>query len=325
MFFRYSLTLLLFIFFGCERLTDFDDKDLQIPPGVPQGLRVYAAYDGAIDLVWLQNVEPGFARYRVYRSINDSLSFYLIDSTSRTYYYDDSLEYDKKYYYYITAINTAGVSSNPSNIVSAVPINLYPPIVPRFLQVYGRNWYDEKYFTLNWQKNFESDVAGYLIFRSDKENFETDSTTLIGFSVDNNYIDNDSSLIIMQEYFYRIKSVDNGGLASNPGNISSDLIHNVTEIIYPSDNSETGYFQNFIIKTLDKPARYKIILQTNQYFGEIWSKEVNSALINDTLLIPFDASFIFPNRTYYWRLITYSKPGIEPNSISPLYNFYLKQ
>lgn len=318
----FSQIIITLFFFGCERPTDLSNNDDGIPPAVPSGLRVYYASDGEIGIEWLHNSEPDMKGYNVFRS-TDSLDFHFIRFTTSDYFLDVSLEYDSAYYYRLAALDFSGKESNPSNIVSAIPVNRYNPTKPRYPVINARNWEGIKSVYLRWEQWFDTDIAGFNIYRSEEPSFTPDSSSLVGFSSITNYNDTSASLETNKSYHYRIKAVDKGGLLSEPGDLISDVIYECPLAIYPPDNSSIEYFSDFKILSLDHPALYKIILQENQYFGEVWSKEFNSVIISDTINILFDYPYLRPNTNYYWRIVTYSKN--EPNSISQLKNFRIVQ
>lgn len=314
------LTFLIPLSSGCSRIVEPEFEDDILPPGVPQGVFIYSAGDGEIIVAWNRSLENDFKEYRVYRSI-DSISFTKIDVTTSDYYWDDSLEYNITYYYQITAADRSGNESKPSKIVSAMPVNKNNPLKPRFVEINGRNWEGEVYIHLNWEKSFDTDVAGYNIYKSESPAFDADSLSLSGFSVSNEFNDTDSGLQLYKKYYYKIRAVDKGGLLSDPTNAVSDMILGTAEGIFPGNNSNVDYFSNFKILTIDIPAKYKIVVQENPFFGEFWSSTFNSSITNDTINVSFNPSYLYAN-TYYWRIITLT--GNKPNSISTLYKFTIK-
>jgi hypothetical protein len=92
------------------------------PPSPPADVRINAA-TGRISLFFPANPEPDIAGYNVYRStdpdapkdrwtkLNDAL-------LTRTTFQDETVESGKKYFYYLTAVDTAGNTSAPSEVVS---------------------------------------------------------------------------------------------------------------------------------------------------------------------------------------------------------------
>ncbi len=319
--------LILPIFFlvisGCERPTSYNQADSGIPPAVPANPVVYAAYDGIIIIYWQSNSEPDLKGYNIYRS-TDSVNFKPIGFSSDNSFEDDSLNYTTRYFYRVTAEDIWNNESMPSKIISAEPLNIYTPYTPAGLSINARNWEGKKSIYLRWNANNESDIAGYKIYRSTTPDFIPDTSTYIGFSSGINYTDS-LNLELYTTYYYSIKAVDLGGLISKASNQASDEILGIPQILFPLNGASTPYFSQFLIKSISKPAEYKIIVQDNQYFGEIWSKDFSTSNVNDTLAVTFDANYIYPNTYYYWRVATFTDGGTNPNSISELYKFIIKQ
>ncbi len=317
------ISLIFFaLFFGCERPTDLSNNDDGIPPAVPSGLRIYYASDGEIGIEWRHNSEPDTKGYNVFRR-TDSTDYKFLGFTSSDYYIDDSLEYSTTYYYCITAIDLSGKESDSTSFVNATPVNRYNPTRPRSTSINARNWEGSKSIFIRWEQWFDTDIAGFNIYRSEDPLFMPDSSTFTAFSTSTNFDDTSSSIEMNKLYYYRIKAVDRGGLISESSDIVSDMIYDSPQLLFPPDNSIVEYFNEFKIFSLTHPATYKIILQENQFLGEVWSKEFNSEIINDTIKILFDYPYLRTNTKYYWRIVTYSKD--EPNSISLLKNFQVIQ
>ncbi|HSD62258.1 MAG TPA: hypothetical protein VLB50_00610 [Ignavibacteriaceae bacterium] len=310
--------LLLGLFYGCERNTPSDITGDNLPPAVPVNVKIYSAYDGEIQIVWHANVEPDLSGYHIYRSI-DSTNFVLMGFSDQNYYLDDSLDYSIKYYYYITSLDVENHESEPSKIVSATPENIYPPFAPRFLTINARNWINDIYIYLTWDPGYETDIAGFNIYRSTIENFNPDSSNLIGFTHNITYSDT-FALSLLTTYYYKIKAVDKGNLQSNPGSQVSDMILPIPDVIYPVGIVKANTL-TFKFIAIPLPTTYKVSLQTNPYFGEFWGKVISSNTINDTISVEFSGSYLDYNVTYYWRVSTYTVDDAHPNSISALYSF----
>ncbi len=320
----YPLLFITAIIAGCERLTSSGNDNDNLPPTVPGGVNIFYSQDGTIGIEWILNNEYDIKSYQVYRSINDSLHFRLIASVYSDYFIDDSLEYDTTYYYYVTALDNDNNESEPSKILSAKPVNINSPRKPAYPEINARNWLDSISIYLNWTSNTEGDISYYEIHRSEVKDFTPGGETLIGTSRTNSYQDK-YDLKLYTYYYYKIIAVDKDKLKSQASDEIYDTIFGVPELLFPSDDSTVSYFNYFKIKAIAMPARYKIVLQTNEYFGEIWTKEFDSDIVNDTISILFDASYIELHKNYYWRIITYSFNNNQPNSISGLYRFSLKE
>ncbi len=311
----------VFIIPGCERNAPTETTGSSLPPAVPTNVKIYSAYDGEIEIVWHANVELDLKGYNVYRS-TDSTRFSLIDFSDQNYYLDDSLDYNIKYFYRITALDLENRESNYSSIVSAVPKNIYKPYAPRFPQINARNWIGEKSVFLTWDPGFETDIAGFYVYRSTMPGFTPDSTNLNGFAPGSSYSDT-SGLSLLTPYFYKIVAVDKGNLLSDPSSEVSDKILPIAGIVSPIGTVKTNVL-TFKFTTLPVTATYEITLQSNPYFGQIWSKVITTSAINDTISVDYDGNYIDYGENYYWRVVTYTNDNSSPNSISPLFNFILQ-
>ncbi len=318
----FALLSLIFSF-GCNRPLDNTQSDTGVPPGVPVGLQVAYATDGTVAIYWQNNSEATLQGYNIYRS-TDSVNFNVINFTNNNYYIDDSLNYNTTYYYRITAIDIWNNESKPTKIVSARPVNNYAPNPPQGFAINARNWDGKLSVYLSWYPNSEGDIKGFNIYKSLSENFTPGDSNLIGFTTGLNFSDT-VNLKLYTTYYYIIKAVDKGGLTSPRSQELNDQIYGVPQIIFPQDNAQTSYFSNFIIRGIAVPANYKIVVQDNQFFSDFWSTSFFSSVVNDTISVNFNPVYINSNTTYYWRVATYSQDQVNPNSISPLYKFTIKQ
>lgn len=324
-----SLTLSLFFLslmaflYGCKRDTSVTEPDTGLPPAVPSGLMVVAAHDGSVLIDWRPNQEANLQGYNLYRGVNDSLSFKKILFTTDSYFLDDSLSYDSTYYYKVSALDDNGKESERSYFVKARPVNINAPLTPSSLEINARNWLDSLSVFLKWQPNSEGDILNYEVYRSETSNFTPSKDNLVGTALGPSFLDK-TGLKPYVNYYYRILAVDKGGLKSNPGSEVSDMILGVPEAIFPKNGSLVDYFDNFVIKAVSIPAHYKIILQSNEYFGEIWSRDFTSSKTNDTILVKLDAVQLNTNTDYYWRIVTFTDDNSEPNSVSALNKFTIR-
>ncbi len=325
-FFRIGLfAFFSLIFFpGCERSTDNDDWNDNLPPAVPGNLFLFKASDGEVIVEWSKNSERDFSHYNIYRAINQSTTFLFLKKTAYNYFYDDSLYYDSTYFYTITSVDKYNMESAASQSISAKPINRYKPNAPRYIDITAQNLIGETSVYLSWEANFETDVKRYMVYRGDAEAFTIDSTKLIGIS--NNIFYNDTSnLQIGKKYFYKITAMDNGGLESSPGAEVSDLILPLGESISPRGEVTIVDRLFFIIAPLNHECTIKIIVQENEYYGELWSSEFNHTGGNDTIRFAASSLYLQRNRNYFWRVVTSSKPSFTANSISKAVQFRIKQ
>ena len=91
------------------------------PPTSPTGLSV-AAGPGRLALFFAANPEPDIAGYLIYRSTdpNARKPWTLLTQSllTRTTFTDENVDPGKTYYYYVLAVDTADLKSQPSEVVS---------------------------------------------------------------------------------------------------------------------------------------------------------------------------------------------------------------
>lgn len=318
----FYLILVVMAFAGCERLTIPVNNSENIPPAVPTNLSIFYASDGEVILNWRSNNESDLLGYNIYKRTNKT-NFVKIDFTANNYYYDLNLDYNETYYYKISAINNDNLESLQSDSVTAQPINRYKPALPKYLAINARNWQGNLSVFLKWRPNYEYDIKQYNIYRGTTQSFEADSLSLTGSS-GNFFYEDTSQLHIGTIYYYKVRAVDKGGLISESSTSVSDEIYPMAELISPINNSLLEYITQFKFLSLPFNATYKLVVQTNEYSGEIWSKTFQSDISNDTINVDFDFYGIEYGTKYYWRVLTYSNNGTDANSISPLATFILK-
>jgi hypothetical protein len=306
---------------ACERPAE-TINDPGIPPVVPTGVRVYYASDGEITIEWQSNAETDVTGYNIYRRTDSTESLKIAYSTDN-YYFDDSLDYNTTYFYKITSVSIWNRESEFSDEVSATPINRYKPQKPLGLQINARNWEGGISIFITWLNSYESDVTGYNVYRSNSSGFTSDSSNFIAFTNEINFSDT-LNINLYTNYYYKVRAVDKGNLISDESSQINDLILEIPEIIFPEDNSTVEAFNEFLIKAVHLPATYRIGLQTNQFFGEIWSTKIETEITDDTLRINFTPSSLQFYKTYYWRVATYSGNSQDPNSISKLFSVTFK-
>jgi len=310
---------LIILISGCSRQMDEITGPDKTPPSPPQGLYVYFAGDGMVILIWQNNREPDLSFYKVYRG-TDSIRFHLVGKSTENIFTDKELDYDTTYFYYITAVDNSGNESEPSSIVSAKPVNIYPPTQPFGLAVFAHNDPDGIYFNLNWYKNPDGDIKLYKIFRANKPNFTPGDSNLIATS-ETNFFRDTLNLSMNQRYYYKIVAVDKGGLESKPSFEDDDIILKTPELIEPNDNSITGYDPTFKFKKVENANGYIIFLSTSKYGNEIWKKIIYGQNQSDTISVNYTGPSLYNGRTYFWKVATFSKSENIINSISEIRNF----
>lgn len=312
--------IILLLLQSCDRSSVSEPVDDGLPPAQPSNLSVYYARDGEIGIEWRRNNEPDLMGYNIYRSVDETDEFTLLDFTTNEYYIDSPLEYDLTYSYKISAVDIASRESNLSQIVSATPENFYAPLSPASPIINARNWNDSLSIKLSWSPPVDNDLAGYEIHRGDSSGFTPTENNFIGFSSTLSFTDK-SNLELLKNYFYIIISVDKGDLKSNPSSEFSDMIFDRPVIISPANGADINYNSEFKIKTVGAEASYKLVIQANELVGIIEESNISSDIVNGEIEIPVNTNSLDPYNTYYWRVYSYSVNDNSPNSFTDLYNF----
>jgi len=192
-----------------------------IPPDAPTGLIASAISSSYIELDWNDNSEQDLLRYRIYRStssnfIPDDNNY--IDSASISSYVDSGLDAETIYYYLITAVDTSFNEGDVSNQANAttLPPDLTPPATPIGLTATTMG---SSRIELDWNDNTESDLAGYIIYRSISSGFTPSSSNEIAETTSSQI--SDTGLSSDTTYYYKVIAVDTSNNPSNPSNEAS--------------------------------------------------------------------------------------------------------
>lgn len=187
-----------------------------LPLSAPTGLNATPG-DASISLSWTAHSDSDLAGYNLYRG-TDGISFptkvnpTLITGTSRT---DFGLTNGITYYYVLTAVNSVGAESLPSDQASATPVNAAPSAPTGLTATPGNTT-----VALSWTANGEGDLAGYNVYRSETSPVALTSPINGGTLVTGTTYP-DSGLSNGSPYYYVITAVDTGALESGASNEAS--------------------------------------------------------------------------------------------------------
>jgi hypothetical protein len=107
--------------------------NLSVRPLPPDGISALAG-DGYVYVTW--NSVVGGVVYKVYRSLNPTDGFELVNVTTDTCYLDTNVTFGVTYYYYVTVFE-GGLESPPSGIAAAVAIPEFSNIAAIVLVLLG--------------------------------------------------------------------------------------------------------------------------------------------------------------------------------------------
>jgi len=139
------------------------------PPGAPTDLAVRNG-DGAVTVTWRLSPEGDVAGYHIERSTGLSQPYARLDRAlipAARPLWTDTVAGGRQYFYRVTAVDSAGNASAPSNPVPARPVDRTPPAPPGNVTATaaaGR-------LTVRWSASPSRDVLGYWVYRGEAGRF----------------------------------------------------------------------------------------------------------------------------------------------------------
>jgi len=196
-----SLLSLIFLYAACSGYIGGGGNaggGVSVAPGVPAGLAAVPG-NAQISLSWMAS--SGATGYYVKRSTTTGGPYTQIAAQSASAYTDTGLTNGTKYFYVVSAYNSAGESANSAE-VSATP-TLPPPATPTGLSGTAGN----AQVSLTW--NASSGATSYHVKRSTTSGAETQ----IAAPTSTSYTD--TGLTNGTQYFYVVSAVNSGGESAN--------------------------------------------------------------------------------------------------------------
>lgn len=139
-------------------------------------------------------------------------------------YQDRNFKFGEKYTYVVRSVSLgtggAPVESLNSNSLELSPVDIYPPSAPGQVSpapAPGR-------IALFWPANTESDVAGYLIYRSSDPNLPKDKWTKLTAALHTKTTFTDENVEAGKTYYYYVTAVDLVGNVSPPSEVVSETV-----------------------------------------------------------------------------------------------------
>ncbi len=183
-----------------------------------------------IRLTWDKSTSTNVIGYKVYRNIKGNEGEFLLMTPAplKETSYTDNLNKGtlNDFYYKVVAVNQKYMNSEYSQPIAIKVKDVKPPSVPTISEVSVEN----NIVTIKWQPLFETDLAGYKVYRSEDS---LSGFTEISAPVKDKTSFADNSIAAGKTYYYKISSVDNSGNISMPSGNYMILIPQA-EITAPS-------------------------------------------------------------------------------------------
>ncbi len=202
------------------------------PPEAPQDLRV-SVTESAIALSWRDHSDTGAPPktqvYRVYREeteppppdaqptakLKELSPPELLDETTATEFRDERFEFGHTYVYFVRTVVQYGSDSVESDVPMGssaliTPRDIFPPAAPAGLEaaIVSATPQAPAYIELSWTISPEGDLAGYHVYRSDRDDTPGER---INREILPSPTFRDISVASGRRYFYRVSAVDRAG------------------------------------------------------------------------------------------------------------------
>ncbi|PYU49251.1 MAG: hypothetical protein DMG53_05610 [Acidobacteria bacterium] len=200
-------------------------------PLAPTGLAAAAA-NAQVNLTW--NTSSGATGYYVKRSASSG-SETQIAAPSTTAYTDNAVSNGTKYYYLVSAVNSAGESANSAEVSATPTAPITPPAVPTGLQATAGN----AQVNLTW--NASAGATNYHLKRSTTAG---SGYTQIGAPTTANFAD--SGLANGTTYYYVVTAVNTAGESGNSNQASATPINAAVDVTITIDPAKTKPISPYI-------------------------------------------------------------------------------
>ena len=200
-------------------------------PLAPTGLAAAAA-NAQVNLTW--NTSSGATGYYVKRSASSG-SETQIAAPSTTAYTDNAVSNGTKYYYLVSAVNSAGESANSAEVSATPTAPITPPAVPTGLQATAGN----AQVNLTWKAS-----AGATNYHLKRSTTAGSGYTQIGAPANANFAD--SGLANGTTYYYVVTAVNTAGESGNSNQASATPINAAVDVTITIDPAKTKPISPYI-------------------------------------------------------------------------------
>jgi hypothetical protein len=214
--------------------SNFSTARIYPAPEAPRDLRLSVS-ESAIEISWTGAISPEAptqAAYRVFRAeiepgaeaaprdfsqVKLRAPIEMAGVSSAPDFLDSHFEFGRTYLYTVRAVAQFGldsIESEDSEPAVVTPRDTFPPAAPRDLvgAVIPETSETHAYVELSWAIGSEADLAGYYVYRSDREDT---SGERINAEILPGPAFRDISVVAGKRYFYRVSAEDQAGNESS--------------------------------------------------------------------------------------------------------------
>jgi uncharacterized protein len=297
----------------------FDDTT---PPSPPTNL-TGKADSLRVTLQWEQEALQDLKGFSIYRSptsdgIFEPVSTELIAAGEQTYF--ETLPTPGPYYYQVEAEDYAGNTSRSAKAFVEAQ-DVFPPSQPADLVIRS----DTGRFYLTWKENQESDLAGYLLYRTVDQNDPDHYVLLNAEPLDTNYYEQRLPKNVKNEFFYFLVAIDTSYNRSKPSSIATAVLPDVVAPEQPTI-SQIGYSEEGIIVNWTRNVEGDL---AGYHLYRIDSLDPVGSQVNVALIARGSFRFIDrtaePNLPYRYRLQAVDSTGNVSDYSEPAYAFLYEE
>lgn len=263
------------------------------PPPSPENLVAQALSPNRIDLAWSAPNAGGITGYRVYRDGSFRAA------TPATAYEDTGLAPATTYQYRVTAVDTAGLESAPSDPASARTPDATPPTVPQNLSATPAS---TSRIDLSWSASSdpETGVASYRVFRDG---------SLVGTSGGTSF--EDQGLQPSTTYEYRVSAVNEDGLESDRSAPALGTTRDATPPTTPEDLVAEAASTQQINLAWSAAADPESGVSAYRVYRD------GAGLVGASAVTTFQDSGLEQNTVYTYRVSALNGDGLEGDRSQP--------
>jgi hypothetical protein len=241
----------------------------EISPSRPSGLAGSPRYDNCnlagLSISWNHNTETDISHYNVYKDTSEDFipgPSNLLASQVDTIFNDDEWAWTPLVYYKISAVPCSGSESEFAFLRSGDVVQISPS-PPSGLN--GTPWYYNNSLValiLSWNRNIESDISHYMIYKDASEDFIPGPLNLIASPVDTFFYD--AQWGWTPYVYYRVSAVHCDGRESAFAFLRPDDVTGTDRLVTPDATYLAQNFPNPFNPTtqisfgLDKPAKISL-------------------------------------------------------------------